>query len=96
MPRGSGLHSQLMAKRRELEKAIADIDAVIRLAGGKVGRGGRVRKPMSEEQKRKISEAATKRHAQARKVASHGHKSKAINRPRPKEQGGDRAEAASA
>src|SRR5207245_6144967 len=68
MPRGSGLYQKLMEKRRELEKAIADIDAVARVVrGGKAGsRGGRARKPMSEEQKHKISVAATKRHAQAR------------------------------
>lgn len=94
MPRGSGLVSQLMDKRRQLEKAIEEIDAVIRLVhGGKIGGRGRggARRPMSEEQKAKISKAATLRHAQNRAAkaaprpkAKVHTRPKAINRPAPR------------
>ena len=89
MPRGSGLYSQLMEKRRTLETAIARIDAVIRivrtgkLTGGRRGKG----KPMSEEHKKALSRAAKRRHAKAHKSKEVNRPvSKAINQPRPKEQ----------
>jgi hypothetical protein len=66
MPRAGSLYSGLVAKRRELEQAIATVDAAIRLIHGKATSGrSKPRGPMSEETKAKLRVA----HAQRKKQA---------------------------
>jgi hypothetical protein len=90
MPRAGGsLYSGLQAKRRELEQAIATVDAAIRLVHGKAASGrSKPRGPMSEETKAKLRASHAKRKRQAE--AAHQHKAPARKplgvRTRPKEQ----------
>ena len=90
MPRTGSLYSGLVAKRRELEQAIATVDAAIRLIHGKAASGrSKPRGPMSEETKAKLRLAHARR---KRQEASTQSKSKApVRKPlgvrtRPKEQ----------